>query len=280
MKKIKILNFQNIEIKGNNIEFISYPLREFQRENNDIYIVFMEEPQKYLSYFLNKLQTQYSSFTILQQISKLQNCNDIVETLEKNNFIPIYDPQTFFLDTKKRPVIAMKNLEKFDYVVPMNKINIISNIFKIDIKVKENNKIECEKSLNFIKKDTKVYNFVQSLWNMIQLQKFQSLQEILKYKGVIDRITQKEIKGWAFIKDKKDPAEVELYINNILVKVIKANRFRPDLKEKKNHPTGECGFIFELDKEIKGDNKIEVKIKNTTYKLKYGNNVSKKYKGE
>jgi len=70
-------------------------------------------------------------------------------------------------------------------------------------------------------------------------------------KGFVGQVTRRSIEGWAFSEN--DPLEtidvsIDLGLGHILI--AKANRFRPDLLEKKIHPTGFCGFRFDIDPEI------------------------------
>lgn len=283
MNKLKILNFQDIAIEGKNVEFINYPLRRFKRESNGIYIVFLRRPEEYLNCFLKNQIEKYNFFPIIKNIERLDNIENLVKYLKEKNFIPVFNPQTFCLDVRKRLPNAIKNLELFDYVVPYNEIEHFAGEFNLKIiKPKINHKSLFDDEIEeFIYKDTKLYKYSLTLWSMIKNNNYQSLQKILKYKGNVDNITQNIISGWAFVREAKEPCEVELYLDGEKIQVTLANIFRPDLKEKKVHPTGNCGFVFKLDDiKISEKSKLEVKIKNSNFKLKFGEKVKKYFKGE
>ncbi len=82
-----------------------------------------------------------------------------------------------------------------------------------------------------------------------------------KYKGIIGRITSHSITGWVMKKDEKEPVAIELYKNAKLLKKIKADQRRQDIKKIGIHPTGECGFhIVFSSPAFSSADRVEAKI--------------------
>ena len=67
--------------------------------------------------------------------------------------------------------------------------------------------------------------------------------------GYIGNITSNRVSGWAYLRNIKKPAEATLYINGELIEQTTAELYRKDLKENGQHLTGQCGYVFVLDKE-------------------------------
>lgn len=63
--------------------------------------------------------------------------------------------------------------------------------------------------------------------------------------GMLDIFRTNKIEGWIVDSNIQHETKVVLKYKNEVIAVTHANRSRPDLKEKKIHPTGICGFIFE-----------------------------------
>lgn len=64
--------------------------------------------------------------------------------------------------------------------------------------------------------------------------------------GRIGKVERCKIIGWGKYVTSSEPAVVELYINDKKVDTTVANDFRQHLKETGVHPTGNCGYIFDL----------------------------------
>lgn len=67
--------------------------------------------------------------------------------------------------------------------------------------------------------------------------------------GYIGNITSNRVSGWAYLRNIKKPAEATLYIGGELIEQTTAELYRKDLKENGQHLTGQCGYVFVLDKE-------------------------------
>lgn len=65
--------------------------------------------------------------------------------------------------------------------------------------------------------------------------------------GVLDPLRKQRVGGWAKPNSGEHAITVELFINGSKAMEIVADRMRVDVKEKGIHPTGRCGFLFELE---------------------------------
>lgn len=85
--------------------------------------------------------------------------------------------------------------------------------------------------------------------------------------GFVDKIKKRQVAGWAFFpKHPMIPAQPNLYVNDQLIANTKATIFRQDLLEKELHPSGECGFNFELDasQELVEGDKVQIRVAGDT----------------
>lgn len=67
-----------------------------------------------------------------------------------------------------------------------------------------------------------------------------------KVTGRLDRRWKQTVSGWAAITNRREPAVVELHINGRYIDIATADLFRQDTKDAGQHPTGRCGFSFNL----------------------------------
>jgi len=78
-------------------------------------------------------------------------------------------------------------------------------------------------------------------------------------KGNLDKVRNHQVSGWAYDSSNKGVAiDVALYINERLIKTSKTELLRPKLLSEGRHPTGICGFRFDL-KGIGKNAKIQIK---------------------
>ncbi len=98
---------------------------------------------------------------------------------------------------------------------------------------------------------------------------------ITKAVGRVDLVSAKKVTGWAKWMYKNEPAEVCLMINDKTVLKTKADKMRKDLKIKKIHPNGECGFEFFLEERLKPYDKLEVKVVNEVKALEFSMKAKK-----
>ncbi len=287
MRKIKLFNFHDLILENCYIEFFSSPIRGFKRESDCLYIVIVREPVEYFNFLLNKLMQENSNLEIIQKmklnLSKMEE-EEFIKWLKSLNFTILYNPQTFHLDSRKRVKVAVKNLEKFDYVLPYvyikqylnEKLNckVITKDFSMYIKNKELIK-------DFIYKDEELYNVTTNIWEQIETNNYQSFVKLSCYKGIVDKIEGNIIGGWIVKKGTDESLNVEIYKNDKLIRKVKADLFRKDLFEQKIHPTGKCGFLVRFNKEVfKPGDDIKVKIQKIGYCLRLGEKVVRYLKGE
>jgi len=85
----------------------------------------------------------------------------------------------------------------------------------------------------------------------------------IKYKGVLGSLKGSKIVGWVYETNKMEkPCTLNLSINGKLFE-IKADKFRKDLIIHSSHPTGKCGFEFDISQYLLNDNlTIQIKIEN------------------
>ena len=107
--------------------------------------------------------------------------------------------------------------------------------------------------------------------------KYLDATRITKSEGVIDIVNKEFVSGWVkYIHDLNKSAEIELFVNDeIKIKTI-ANQFRQDLKEKKLHNTGNCGFKIDVQKlHLSSGDKVSIKVTDDVEYLKNSNWVIK-----
>lgn len=298
MKKLKILNFQNLKIE--NAEIIKKPLfQDAEQEDDILSVVFVREPYEYFDallfdYLFNQKSLLFSQ-DIIKHMKELGN-DAFLEWLDSMNFVPFYNPQTYWLDHSKRPSIAIEMLECFDYVVPYENIRLFLEHVPSDIMIAEKTEKKLVFSLEsqrqtvladaFIEKDMKLYERSLELWDRIKRDGYRPLQlrkEILerqkspakkRYQGVAGRMTARELHGWVFDTKNDRPVEIAVYRNGELLSKVKADKKREDLIKQNIHTTGECGFEVSFDKPIfkRGDS-VEVMILPDKVLLKLGTSV-------
>ena len=215
--------------------------------------------------------------------------------LDTLNIIPLYNPQTFKLDLKKRIDVASENLETFDYVVPAEeKVSFLNTVFPNVVLTEENDdsfyfKIKTyaktEIVQKFLNKDVILHENAQILWEKIKMHEYAPLGTFLesgkkdffvntknnKYRGMVGIISQKTIGGWVVKEGSPESLAIEIYKNGENIHQMQANKMRIDIKEKGIHPTGECGFRIEFEEEIFCSNdSIEVRVSSGGFLLTQG----------
>lgn len=90
--------------------------------------------------------------------------------------------------------------------------------------------------------------------------------------GTVDALDNVIIAGWAKSIHHNRPVKIEIYLSKVLHKVLVADLFRPDLKEKGIHPDGRCGFVYHFGSSgIEVANcLIEIKVQGDVENLKNG----------
>jgi len=70
-----------------------------------------------------------------------------------------------------------------------------------------------------------------------------------KVVGFLDEVTQDLVRGWAATPGRAEALLTRLFVDDVLVAEQRCREPRPDTKSIGAHPTGDCGFRFELPKE-------------------------------
>lgn len=129
--------------------------------------------------------------------------------------------------------------------VMQNKENFVETI--ATLKKDECTIIQKQKALEFIK---------------LNPQEYLNSSRITKGEGRVEHISNRHIKGWAKYSYMGKTAEVELYVNGKLKATTIADEFCQHTLDNKLHPTGKCGFSFNLSSyPLKKGDKIALKIK-------------------
>ncbi len=100
--------------------------------------------------------------------------------------------------------------------------------------------------------------------------KYLKASRINRTHGQIGLVTNNAVKGWAAWWSKEEPADVEIYLDDQLYKVVSANESRPHLARKNRTRNGFCGFSVEFpDGFLQAGTTIRAKIKNDATDLDY-----------
>jgi len=168
-----------------------------------------------------------------------------------NNALSDYQKIVKFVASTDKPVMLV-SAEK----ALQNKEDFIDALLKINRDIKELSSNRAD-AISFITPNPKDYL---------------DLTRNSKSIGTVDALNNSIIAGWAKSIHHNRPVKIEIYISKVLHKVVDADLFRPDLKEKGIHPDGRCGFVYHFDKsdlEI-ANCFIEVKVQGDVANLKNG----------
>ena len=284
---MEIYHFQDFHIQ--NASLITKPIRDWTKDENSlISVVFIRNPYDYFDTMLFQYIKQRKSLLFTDEIisqMKVQDGSKFLEWLDNLNIFPFYNPQTFFMDIRKRIDKAIENLENFDYVVPYEENKLFLEHIGSDIKINKEPYPKLNFSLKhyhlhpltnkFLDKDLQLYKRTLELWALTKESGFKTLKESITdkttiytpinqapgFRGGCGIIEEKIIRGFAFYQDTEEPLSLEIYNNcKLLISTI-ANIPRPDLKEKFNLRKNTCGFqcIFEENTFRKGD-KVDIII--------------------
>jgi hypothetical protein len=253
------------------IQNIAIKLKETdlsKAEDIEKFIVWLEKNNYWL---FHDCQTRYLGGG--KDYIKPQNLKMALDNLEKIDYVGITERLKefmIFLSIKEKfKLIEYKkeNITKSRYGLNINNPEIIKVLLRL---IEYDNILYSYARKKFIKDFHNVLgeyeikkSFSYSTINVKNLFAEFLKKEKNNIKGVIDKITSKTVSGWVInTENMEKEVEVILYVNSKEIKKIKANKFRKDIKDKGIHPTGNCGFVFSLDKELKSTDKIEVKTDN------------------
>ncbi len=227
--------------------------------NNDHKIWAFKRPSSidYLNH-LNSLCRNPIYLFVFKDIFSISNRNNIsmkldtVQGLKKahNDYAKILD----FIEEKEI------NSFLFSYEKVMdNKEFFIDTL--IDVLGKENiGDEEKTSALNFIEPNPKAYLNASRITRSI---------------GTIGRIEKNRVVGWGKYLHSDKPVEVELYINDKLIETKTAHDFRQHLLDSKKHPTGNCGYVFNLESQLQDGDKVAVKLSDDVVYLNGSDHIFK-----
>jgi hypothetical protein len=129
--------------------------------------------------------------------------------------------------------------------IMLNKTSFVDSMIQLIGEDKVSNE-QRESALDFIEPNPKEYI---------------DKSRITKTAGRIGKIEKTKIIGWAKYVYTDKIAEVELYINDVLIKTTIAKDFRQNVLDAKQHKTGYCGYFFDLsDMPLNNLDKVSVKV--------------------
>lgn len=88
---------------------------------------------------------------------------------------------------------------------------------------------------------------LDKLFEMMELTGTEAVHAESQSIGYLDGVRGRTVFGWARLAHSHAPAEVMLYVNDQLIATVKADKPRPDLKEKFGR---DCAFVYDLPEEI------------------------------
>ncbi|MGR5270007.1 hypothetical protein ACPV5R_19900 [Vibrio astriarenae] len=100
--------------------------------------------------------------------------------------------------------------------------------------------------------------------------KYLEATRLTKARGQIDikRLRTGVVKGWACYAVNHGVVQVEIVVNGNIVDTQTANRFEAQYKKPGLHPTGECGFEFDLKSlDVTPADKLEVRVRGDVVNL-------------
>ena len=109
--------------------------------------------------------------------------------------------------------------------------------------------------------DIKVSDIAEMVWDVLDKRVIKKVGKEIKGEEIRGRVVVKDsgkVVGWVMGKEPKEKVKVRVYINDELKGEQIANKMRPKLKKRGIHPTGRCGFIFNLDRFLKKGDRIRV----------------------
>jgi hypothetical protein len=290
---MEIYLFQHMRIKNATLQ--KKPLLEAKVPNSeDTSTVFIRDPYDYFDAILFEYLKERKSLLFTDDIIKHIKSEDgiaFLKWLHTLNFLPFYNPQTYFVDVRKRVDTALENLENFDYVVPYEESELFLEKVANEIQIKKETYSKLKFSIKnhkehplvkvFLEKDLQIYNKTLELWNQVKNNEFKSLGEIIErktiykelkeaigYKGVCAGMQKNMIRGFAFYQDAEKPLMLEIYRNDEFLIEATADIPRSDIQQEFKLTKNNCGFQVDFKYETfkKGD-KVEVIIVPENIKL-------------
>ncbi len=143
-------------------------------------------------------------------------------------------------------------------------------------KVMGNKEFFIDTLINLIGKEKVSSQQKDSLYHFIEPnpQAYLDASRITKSIGQIGGIKRNSVHGWGKYIHSDKAAIVELYINNKFIISKIANDFRQNVLDAKKHPTGHCGYNFNLtNSSLKDGDKVSVKLEDDVLFLNGSNTI-------
>ena len=241
-------------------------------------------PLKYFDSLLSKYMYENKSLLFSEEMTVMaetKSANEFFSWLDSINFIPLYSPQTFLLDDRKRVDAAKEKLKWADYVVIEEGVEALHKEAGISVTYDfgVNSKVppvslsdaDLKWQERFVGKDMQLYEYACELWKKIEaagyiqlgriIKRYKPMQNMANFHGMCGGMYEKMIRGFAFNRELQEPLELEIYKNGTLLTTTVANHPRPELKEKFSLKIDKCGILVKFDKPtIQPGDKIEVVI--------------------
>lgn len=232
--------FKNHDFKDNTF---SFPSKKIEKIKSIIYDI--EEELKKTPLYDN-LKGEIEVQNTKEIKGWLVNSTRVSKDLKINIFVNniYYDSigVGFYREDLKEKKISKDGFSGFKYT------------FKYPLEVDDTILLKINSNSFYFRDNYKKFN------NILNLFKKETFSIVGRIGGVKNNIAI----GWAKYDNSNKKVLVELYINNKKVDQKKANEFRPNILEEKKHPTGYCGFSFDLIKySIKDGDLINAKAFNS-----------------
>ncbi|WP_201616718.1 hypothetical protein [Psychrobacter immobilis] len=241
--------------ESGNLKLAEQVISEYDRSNK-VWVFKRPSIINYLEEVHTRVRNPVYLF-IFKDIFSIANRNsismklDILNGIEKAHndyskilsFIKRHEINGFLLSYEK----IMNNKEQYvDNMVSLVGLDSVSN----DIR---------SKALNFIEPNPQGYLNASRITRSI---------------GNIGRIEETRVIGWGKLLHTETPVEVELFINDKLIKTQTANQLRKHLIAEKVHSTGKCGYCFDLsERPLRKGDKVAVKVKDDVLFLENSNQL-------
>lgn len=170
---------------------------------------------------------------------------------------------------------AQKDYDKILKYLGKNDLNGL--IFSYE-KVMQNKNDLLEACINLVGKDKISEEQVSNAKKFIDPnpEQYLDLTRVTKAIGRIGSVEKDKIIGWGKYLHTDQPGVVELYINDKLIQKKVAKDFRQNILDSGQHPTGYCGYIFELSENpLSNGDKISVKLEDDIVFLNASNQIYK-----
>lgn len=180
------------------------------------------------------------------------NTQTLYMNSDRNDFAPTYQQMQ----------VALENIDKIDFVGIQDELDGFMGLLRYEmgwvfnkdpkININENDygfdktdKATIEALRPLYEKDMILYNHAKEKYKEL-LRSYSKTDEHCEIICSIDEYSSNRIRGWARYSDNLNKVEFEILSGRNVIGSFIANDFRADLKRKKIHPSGRCGFKIDL----------------------------------